>query len=448
MSNSNDFLAFAIAAGANVRTPSGWAGDAALAQGIQAGILPSITLNTALRQGTSVAAMIAQFTADYGPGNVQDNGNIATLETQFKAALAMFLNSSIVRYGADTGAVNAMAASCWPPVSALADGMIFEVTPLFTNTSTTVTFAPNGLTPLNVVRWDMSALSIGDVTNKALMAYHAATNKFLLLNPARVLTALVQPPLTTVYVATTGNDSNPGTSALPFATLQAAINFLGQYAAVSVTINVAAGTYTTTTTNTWSGVISRSAIGNWVINCAVGTYFVSTNTGGRGIGCFGASVQVYNASCSAYFECYNANSGGQMNLYNCAAVNYRSTSIGYSAYNAGQLSLFGNMSISGTGGGVCFYSSGSGLFLGYNDGVQLITCTFTFSGTCAFSTVCTVSSGGYVGFYYLATTIVYGTVTGVSYQCTYNAVLNFAGHGTSYLPGTTGTNSNGGQVAP
>lgn len=449
MSNSNDFLAFAIAAGANVRTPSGWAGDATLAQGIQAGVLPSISLNTALRQGTSVAAMLAQFTADYGPGNVQDNGNIPTLEAQFKAALAMFFNANVIRYGVDTGTVNAMAAVCTPPLTALADGMIFEVNPLFTNTSGTVTFAANGQAPVNVVRWDMSPLSIGDITNKALMAYHAATNKFLLLNPARILTALVQPPLTTVYVATTGNDSNPGSSALPFATLQAAINMLSQYAAASVTINVAAGTYNMITVNAWSGVIGRSAIGNWVINCAAGTYFVANVAGGRGIGCFGANVQVYNASCSAYFECYNANSGGSLQLYNCAAVNYRSTTIAYSSYNAGQLWMYGNMSVSGTGGGLCFNIGSNAVgFMGYNDGVQLISCTFTFVGTCAFAIVCNVQSLGYFAFNYLATTLAYGTVTGVSYSCSYNSILNFGGHGTSYCPGSAGSTSTGGVVVP
>lgn len=90
MSNTTDFLAYAIGGGANVRTPAAWAGDATLAQGLQAGILPSITLNTALRQSTTIAAMIAKFTADYGPSNVLDNGNIATLEAQFIAAITAF----------------------------------------------------------------------------------------------------------------------------------------------------------------------------------------------------------------------------------------------------------------------------------------------------------------------------------------------------------------------
>lgn len=85
---TNDFVAFAIGSGANVEPPTTWAADPVLAQGFQAGNASSAKANTALRQATSIAAMIAQFTANYGPGNVQDNGDLATLLSQFKAALS------------------------------------------------------------------------------------------------------------------------------------------------------------------------------------------------------------------------------------------------------------------------------------------------------------------------------------------------------------------------
>src|SRR6185437_14674165 len=93
MSFSNDFKPFAIAAGANVLSPSTWAADSALSVGFQVGIASSTKANTAIRQASFVAAMIAQFTADNGPGNVQDNGNLATLESQFEAALIQYLSA-------------------------------------------------------------------------------------------------------------------------------------------------------------------------------------------------------------------------------------------------------------------------------------------------------------------------------------------------------------------
>jgi len=93
MSFNNDFKPFAIAAGANVLSPSTWAADPALSVGFQVGIASSTKANTAIRQASFVSAMIAQFTADNGPGNVADNGNLSALETQFEAALIQYLSS-------------------------------------------------------------------------------------------------------------------------------------------------------------------------------------------------------------------------------------------------------------------------------------------------------------------------------------------------------------------
>jgi hypothetical protein len=89
--NSNDFTPFATGVGANVLAPATWAADPAKTAGFSAGIAPSVKLNTAWRQSTFVSAMIAQFTADFGPGNVVDNGNLAAFEAQFEAALNAYL---------------------------------------------------------------------------------------------------------------------------------------------------------------------------------------------------------------------------------------------------------------------------------------------------------------------------------------------------------------------
>jgi len=52
----------------------------AFQQGAQQGLADPVTFNNAMRQASVVAAMIAQFTADNGPSNVNDDGNVATLE--------------------------------------------------------------------------------------------------------------------------------------------------------------------------------------------------------------------------------------------------------------------------------------------------------------------------------------------------------------------------------
>jgi hypothetical protein len=82
MSNSNAYLPFATGAGANVIADADYSVLTARSTGFQSGIANSSALNKAWRQSSAVAAMIGPFTADYGPGNVLDDGDIANLETQ------------------------------------------------------------------------------------------------------------------------------------------------------------------------------------------------------------------------------------------------------------------------------------------------------------------------------------------------------------------------------
>lgn len=96
MSNTNDFVPFAIGAGANVESAAAWAAQSERQLGFQMGTARSALLNTAWRQSGFVAAMIGQFCADFGPGNVQDNGNLPQLESQFEAAiLALIVGSNV-----------------------------------------------------------------------------------------------------------------------------------------------------------------------------------------------------------------------------------------------------------------------------------------------------------------------------------------------------------------
>jgi hypothetical protein len=92
MANSNDFFPpFGTGSGANVLTPATWAVDPNRTAGFQNGIANPAEANTAWRQASFPAAMLAQFTADFGPGNVVDNGNLAAFEAQFEAALRSYL---------------------------------------------------------------------------------------------------------------------------------------------------------------------------------------------------------------------------------------------------------------------------------------------------------------------------------------------------------------------
>ena len=88
---TNQFFPFATGAGALVLTNSQLQAMTALSTGFQEGPADPASVNSVWRQSASIAAMIAQFTADNQPSNVLDDGNIATLEAEFEAALKAYL---------------------------------------------------------------------------------------------------------------------------------------------------------------------------------------------------------------------------------------------------------------------------------------------------------------------------------------------------------------------
>jgi hypothetical protein len=168
MTNTNDFVPFGIGSGANVESAAAWAAETPRQTGFQSGILPSIKLNTAIRQPSFVAAMIAQFIADYGPSNVQDNGNLAALEAQFGAALLAFVSTivtsthSLVHFGVDSGSVNALACTVTPAITARQAGDFYVIKTPTANTGA-ATFNPSGLGASPIHHGGGAALVAGDI---------------------------------------------------------------------------------------------------------------------------------------------------------------------------------------------------------------------------------------------------------------------------------------------
>src|SRR5258708_5400357 len=71
---TNDFVPFATGGGANVLTQSAYLASSQLPAGQQPGVASSALNNKALRQGTFVAAALAQVVSDFTSANVLDNG--------------------------------------------------------------------------------------------------------------------------------------------------------------------------------------------------------------------------------------------------------------------------------------------------------------------------------------------------------------------------------------
>lgn len=84
---TNNFKPFATGAGANVTSQADWEALIALATGFTSGLARSDQVNKALRQGTTMSSVLAQFIADMTGTDVLDNGDTATLLAQLKNAL-------------------------------------------------------------------------------------------------------------------------------------------------------------------------------------------------------------------------------------------------------------------------------------------------------------------------------------------------------------------------
>ena len=220
MSNQNAFVTWATGAGANVLAPAQYAAATIRQLGAQIGIGDPVTFNNAMRQASIIATMIAQFTADYGPSNVNDDGNIATLEAQFLDALQALITAEVqtvtegqnafVHYGnADSGtANNYIFTSPTPGVTAYSAGLLLlaRVANGCTGPSL-INVAGNGFIP--ITRGDLTPLQKNDIAANEIAVMICDGSRFQLVSvlPAANLPA----PTTTITTSgafTTPNGTN------------------------------------------------------------------------------------------------------------------------------------------------------------------------------------------------------------------------------------------------
>lgn len=122
---TNDFKPFATGAGANVTAQADWLAMAALSTGFQSGKASSAAVNKALRQGTSMASVLAGFIVDVTGGDVLDNGDITSLSALFKSAMTQFLNDGSTY---PVGSPIPWPSSTVPDGYALMQGQTFDTT--------------------------------------------------------------------------------------------------------------------------------------------------------------------------------------------------------------------------------------------------------------------------------------------------------------------------------
>lgn len=186
MANTNDFVGWALANGANILSVTNYKAAAIRQQGSQNGIADALTFNNSIRQATSVAAMVAQFTADWntltgGAGNVQDNADLVTLEAQFVNALTALITTLITPIsgsyyhfgGTETGTSGAFVlAAPSPTIASLVPGTTIIFKPSRASIGSD-TLTVSGLATKALVREDGSAIQANDITTAGfpLVAY-------------------------------------------------------------------------------------------------------------------------------------------------------------------------------------------------------------------------------------------------------------------------------------
>ena len=119
------------------------------------------------------------------PMNTHRHTNVgnAVAVTDYAAAGQIQSNAILFAVGAGTG--DAITAALSPAVTALVDGMQFAIRSPGTNTVTTPTFAPNGLTANTITKFGGVALAAGDIQNGAeiILRYVSGSTRWELLNP-------------------------------------------------------------------------------------------------------------------------------------------------------------------------------------------------------------------------------------------------------------------------
>lgn len=90
----NNFKPFAVSNGANVTSQDDYEALTTLSTGFSSGKASSAQVNKALRQGTVIASVLAQFIADNSGNDVLDNGDSEAIGTSLTTALAGFMTNN------------------------------------------------------------------------------------------------------------------------------------------------------------------------------------------------------------------------------------------------------------------------------------------------------------------------------------------------------------------
>jgi len=111
---------------------------------------------------------------------------LSTLDANFNFAVDIQSQSL---YAAAGGTSDAITATYTPTVTTLISGLTLYLKATAANTTTTPTFAPNGLTAKTIVKYNNQALAAGDIAGAGhilILQYDATNSVWELVNPSTV----------------------------------------------------------------------------------------------------------------------------------------------------------------------------------------------------------------------------------------------------------------------
>lgn len=184
---TNEILRFAETdTGTNLLTQAEYLADAQRRIGNQPGVARSKLVNKALRQASLISAGVAEFLANNQSNNITDG-----LTPQ---NIAAYMEAVVRSIGIPTavagGTADAITADFTPNVT-LTNGTTVIVRASAANTTTTPTFAPDGLTAKTIVKGNNLPLAAGDIAGAGhwlVMNFDTVLDKWVLQNPADVAT--------------------------------------------------------------------------------------------------------------------------------------------------------------------------------------------------------------------------------------------------------------------
>jgi hypothetical protein len=189
---ANQFVSFATGNGANTESPTAFLADPVRQQGFQAGPASSTIVNTALRQATSISAMMGQFIAENGNTNANDDGNIVNLLAGFRLGISGL--ASLASYVVDTSTTpGTITVARTPAIQQYQPGLPLQIRlsqpipgPSFINA--------NGLGPVPVKRAGGGQLAQGDFLVGDILPVIFDGSSFIVL--AAINQAVIDSPIT------------------------------------------------------------------------------------------------------------------------------------------------------------------------------------------------------------------------------------------------------------